>query len=127
MYNVNYSNSAFTQAATSVSITLFSLPVDGVIEGIRMKHSVPFAGTGITSVSCSLGTSSDSTAYSAPFNVTQAVGDTVQYWDGGAYSATAAAHDVILTCTANANFGNGTATNLTAGNLDIWVKYGVLP
>ena len=126
-YTIPYTDAAFKAAATAVSVVLFELPAKGAIEGIRLKHSVAFAGTGITSVTCSLGDGTSHTAYAPAFDVFQAVSNTAQAWDGGAYSTTAAAHNVTARCTANVNFGNGSATVLTAGSLDLHVQWAVLP
>ena len=127
IYTIPYTNDAFKTAATAVSVVVFQLPAKGAIQGIRLKHSVAFAGTGITSVTCSLGDGTSHTAYAPAFDVFQAVSNTAQAWDGGAYSTTAAAHNVTARCTANVNFGNGAATVLTAGSLDVHVLWAVLP
>ena len=126
-YTVPYTDDAFKAAATAVSVVLFGLPAKGVIQGIRLKHSVAFAGTAVTSVTCSLGDGTSHTAYAGAFDTFQAVSDTAQAWDAGAYSTTAAAHNVTARFIANTNFGSGAATVLTAGSLDVSVQWEVLP
>jgi trimeric autotransporter adhesin len=126
-YTVTYSNAAFLTAATAVSVTLAALPAHVVVEGIRMKHSVAWAGTAVSSATVSLGDGTTHTGYANAFDILQSVANTTQYWDGGAYSMTDAAHNLVARFTANTNFGNGAATVLTAGSVDIWVKTAVMP
>ena len=126
-YTVAYSNAAFLEAATAVSVTLVALPTNVTVEGIRIKHSTAYAGTAVSSATVSLGDGTTHTGYANAFNVFQAAGATVQYWDGGAYSMTAAGHNLVARFTANTNFGTGEATVLTAGSVDVWVKTAVLP
>lgn len=130
-YTVAYDNAAFVVADTDASATLFTLPANGVITGVRLKHSVAFAGTAVTAVSCSVGDAAgdtaDDDAYLLAADVFQAAGDTVQEFDGGAYSTTAAEQTVQLHCTANTNFGDGSSTVLTAGSVKVSVEWAVLP
>ena len=126
-YTVEDSDSIFLAAGTSVTKTLVALPAKAVVEGIRIKTSEAFAGTGITACTVSLGDGTTATAYAAAFDVFAAVSDTNQAWDGGAYSATNAAHNLVATFTCNTNVGDGGATVLTAGSVDIHVKWAVLP
>jgi len=126
-YTVVYTNAAFIAASTTVTAAVFTLPANGVIQGVRLKHSEAFAGAAVTAVSCSLGDGTDATAYSPAHNVFIAVGNTAQTYDGGAYSTTAAQQTVTLSCTANTNFGAAGATILTADSLDIHVFWAVLP
>jgi hypothetical protein len=126
-YTVAYSNAAFLTAATAVSVTLAALPAHVVVEGIRIKHSVAWAGTAVSSTTVSLGDGTTHTGYANAFDILQSVANTTQYWDGGAYSMTDAAHNLVARFTANTNFGNGAATVLTAGSVDIWVKTAVMP
>lgn len=126
-HTVAYTNDAFKAAATTVTAAVFTLPANGVIQGVRLKHSVAYAGTAVTSVSCSLGDGTDATAYSPAHDSFIAVSNTAQTYDGGAYSTTAAEQTVTLSCTANVNFGSGAATILTAGSLDVHVFWATLP
>lgn len=131
-YTVAYTASEFEAADTDAAVDLFTLPANGVIEAIRIKHSVAFAGTAVTSVACSVGDAAgdtaDDDAYMPAFNVFQAVGNTVADFDGGALSTTAASQTVQLHCVANVNFGDGAGTTaLTAGSVDVHLKWSVLP
>jgi hypothetical protein len=126
-YTVAYTNTAFIVASTTATVTLVALPANGSIEKLRRKHSVAFAGTGITSAVCSVGDGTTADAYGPNFDVFQAVSNTAQLWDSGAYSTTAAGHNIVLTCVANTNWGDGAATVLTAGSVDTHIGWSVLP
>jgi hypothetical protein len=127
-YSVPYTDDAFKVASTTATKVLFVMPANGVIEGLRIKTSVAVAGTSITAVSCSLGDGSTADAYAPNYDVFAAVGNTNQFLDGGVASTTAAAQNITLTCTSEAtNFGNGTVTALTAGNVDLHIRWSVLP
>jgi hypothetical protein len=126
-YTVPYTDAAFIVASTTATVTLVALPANGAVEKMRRKHSVAFAGTGITSAVCSVGDGTTADAYGPNFDVFQAVSNTAQLWDSGAYSTTAAGHNIVLTCVANVNWGDGAATVLTAGSLDTHLGWSVLP
>lgn len=131
-YTVAYTATEFEAADTDAAVNLFTLPANGVIEALRIKHSVAFAGTAVTSVACSVGDAAgdtaDDDAYMPAFNVFQAVGNTVADFDGGAYSTTAAQQTVQLHCVCNVNFGDGAGTTaLTAGSVTVSAKWAVLP
>jgi len=124
-YTVTFANAAFQAAATEVSIVLGEMPANGRIEELVVDHAA-FAGTGITSFTCSLGDGTNHTIYAPALNLFAAAGTSVTHQDGGSFSALKAAHNLTLRCTANANVGDGAATVLTAGRLDIWLKVSVL-
>jgi hypothetical protein len=124
-YTVTFANNAFKTADTAVSIVLGELPANGRIEELVVDHAA-FAGTGITSFTCSLGDGTNHTIYAPALNLFAAAGTSVTHQDGGSFSALKAAHNLTLRCTANVNVGDGAATVLTAGSLDIWLKVSVL-
>lgn len=124
-YTVTFANNAFKTADTAVSIVLGELPANGRIEGLIVDHAA-FAGTGITTFTCSLGDGTNHTVYAPALNLLAAAGTSVTHQDGGSFSALKAAHNLTLRCTANVNVGDGAATVLTAGSLDIWLKVSVL-
>lgn len=124
-YTVTFANNAFKTADTAVSIVLGELPANGRIEGLIVDHEA-FAGTGITAFTCSLGDGTNHTVYAPALNLLAAAGTSVTHQDGGSFSALKAAHNLTLRCTANVNIGDGAATVLTAGSLDIWLKVSVL-
>ncbi len=65
-------------AALNNDIELFSLPAGYVIHAVKIKHSVAFAGTGITGYTLSLGIVGNLTKYTSAFDVFQVVGGTIQ-------------------------------------------------
>jgi len=124
-YTVAYTG--LTAAATTQQVTLFTLPANGDIEGIRIKHSAAFAGPSITAMTVSIGSSANATGYAPAFNVFQAPSASTMYSDGGSFALTSAAHDVVAQFAATgANLGTGTATNLTAGSVDIWALWSLV-
>lgn len=125
-YTVPYT--ALTANATTQQVTLFNLPAKGKIQGVTIKHSAAFTKSGLTAMTVSVGSSGTPAGYAPAFDVFQSVSNTAQYDDGGNFSLTAAAHDVIAQFTSTGtNLGNGTTTTLTAGSVDIWVLWSVLP
>lgn len=90
-----------------------------------------FATTVLSAMTASAGTTGTPTAYSAAFNVFQAVASTA-FLDSAAVagfkSADTAAHAMIARFTATGqNLGNAATTFLSAGSLDVWACYVVLP
>jgi hypothetical protein len=132
-YTVSYTQ--LTAAATAQNLTLLTMPARAKIAGLSVKESTSFACsgscTGISSMTVSMGRAGTETDYSPAIALMQPVSDTNAYDDGGQYSATAAAHDVVarfaVTNSTPGNLGNGMATRLTAGSLDIWACTLVLP
>lgn len=100
----------FQTAATTNDIELFSLPAGAILHAILIKHSVAFAGTGITSYTISVGITGALTKYASAFNVFQAVADTtlqlsstlgIENWGVGT--------SIRAQATANVNLSNSTA------------------
>lgn len=124
-YTVLYTDAAFRAASTTASITLTSLLSSRQkLCGLVMDPQTSFAGTGVSTMTCTIGsaTGGNSAIYAPALSVMQ---NTESYSVGGLFSgrdlATPDADlDVVLTCTANTNFGNGAATVLTAGKL--WIN-----
>jgi hypothetical protein len=120
-YTVPYTS--VQTAATTNSVTLFTLPAQGKITGLTIKHSTAFAGTSITAVTASVGKSGSAAVYSAAFNVLQAVSSTAMQDDGGHFSADFASHAVTATFTST----GANLSALTAGSVDIWACTVTLP
>ena len=120
-YTKTYADAAFLAAASAVSIELGTLPASTVVHAIRLKHSTAFAGTGITSLTCSVGDGTTHDLFLAAVDVFAAVGNTALGIDGGASQPTIASQTLTLRCTANTNVGDGGATVLTAGSLTVHV------
>ena len=122
-----YTDAIFTANGTVVTKTLIALPAHAVVEGIRAKTSVAFAGTGITACNVVVGDATVTDLYVPAFDVFAAVSATNLYMDGGVIARTDSAVNVVATVTCNVAVGSGSATILTAGNLDLHVKWSVLP
>jgi len=52
---ITVQHTAFQTAGLTQDISLYTLPAGGLIHGVKLKQSVAFAGTGITSYSLSIG------------------------------------------------------------------------
>lgn len=129
-YTVSYTDAAFKVASTTATVTLFTLPQYAKIIGVTVKHSAQFSdGAGaMTAVTVSAGVAGSTTAYSAAWGIgeTVAVADTT-FQDTAQHKSTtmaAAGADVIATFLAtDRNFGDGGATFLTGGSVDIYVHW----
>ena len=113
-----FSHTDFQAAALTNSIVAYSLPAGGFIHGVKLKHSIAFAGTGITGYDLEVGFSGALDdlliAYpvdTAPANDTFAISQTFDSRNHGA------ATDVLLTAIS-------TGANLdqsTAGDVCLWL------
>ena len=127
-YHYTVPSTALTTAGTTQQVTLFTLPAQGKIQGITIKHNTAFAGPSVTAMTVSVGSAGTPAGYAPAFDVFQTVSPTAMYDDGGNASLTFASHPVVAQFTSTgANLGNGTTTSLTAGSVDIWVLWSVLP
>lgn len=118
------SHAALQAAATSNHIELFNAPAKTLITGVLIKHSVAFAGVGITGYTLSVGVSSDLSKFSTPFDVFQAAGESAHQ------------SSVVQKMTA---FGSATSVRLSAisvganldqssgGTVEIWVQTVTVP
>ena len=115
-YTVPYTS--LSTAATTNSITLFSLPAAGIIHGVKIKHSTAFSGGSISAYTVSVGISGTLAKYATAYNVFQAVAnDTFQLSNTLGSENHASATNILITATS-------TGANLnaaTAGSVDIWV------
>jgi hypothetical protein len=133
-YNVTFANAAFIAAATTADVALFVATQYLKLNGATAKHSVIFsdAGGAMTEVTVSLGYAGAPTFYTSPANIGEAtaVADTT-FQDTSIFRSgtmAAAGQTVLARFTATgANFGNGAATNLVSGNVDLWVCSTTLP
>lgn len=108
---------SFQTAATSLSVTLFSLVAGGIISGIKIKHSTAFAGAAISAVTMEVGTVGTTDLYAPAFDVLQATGAGVFSLSGvlGSESHTAATNILVTARSTGANL-----SALSAGVVDIW-------
>jgi len=123
--SIPFTDSMFNVSSTSASKTLFSLSsTHDKLRGATAEVQLRFAGTGIGAMTCSLGSdkSGNEAIYLPALNVFQTAATVSR---GGPLSGRDLASPdsslaVVLHCTSTgASFGNGTATNLTQGNL--WI------
>lgn len=119
-------HTAFQALATTNPITLFTLQPKQVLEAVIIKHSVAFAGTGMTSYTISVGNSGLYTKYAPAFNVFQAPASNVFEISSG--SAVMNLEDFVSPATITAvAVSNVNLSNSTAGSVEIWVKTSLLP
>lgn len=107
----------FQTAATTINVNLFTLPIGGIIHGVKIKHSTAFAGTSITAVTLSVGIAGTVAKYASAFDVFQAVSGTAFQLSNtfGAESMTATTQMTATMTSTGANL-----SSLTAGTVDIW-------
>jgi hypothetical protein len=123
---VTITHTALQAAALTNDIsTGFVLPVRGVVDAVVIKSSTAFAGTGITAYNITLGVTGDVGKYATSYDLLSTVaGDNY-----AAYNMVIPAQDITATETvriyATAVGGNLNAS--TAGSVDIWFRYSVLP
>lgn len=120
-YSVSYSDAIFLAASDTAVKSLFSLAAGEKITGVVIKASQPFSGAGLAAVAVSVGSGVDPGFYSPEFDILQALGKS--YSIGGAV-VDQNDPSVALEFSADGDFGSGSATFLTAGVLDVWIKTG---
>jgi hypothetical protein len=124
-YTVPYTS--LIAAAVTGNYLVVALPARAKVQGITIKTATAFSGSGFTSLTASVGDSVTSSAYTGPFDCIAAVSDT-NFYDSLQYkSTTMAADEIRVYFTANQNLGNGAATSLAAGSLNIWLTTVRLP
>lgn len=121
---ITVSHTALQTAATTNDVELFSLASQGVFSGLVLKHTTAFAGTSITAYDLTVGVSGDLDKYALPFDVFQAVGDTVfQVYSFGEMESFGSATSIRLSATS-------TGADLdasTAGSVDAYILRSALP
>jgi len=121
-YTVGYA--ALAAAATTNNITLATIPAKAFVRSVVIKHSTSFSGGSISAYTVSVGITGNLTKYAGAFNVYQATGSTVfQLATTQGIETFGAATDLKIAATS-------TGANLnvaSAGSVDVWVEYGVLP
>jgi len=117
-FTIPYTNEGFNVASSSAAIQIRLPQQYTKLTGTTIQHSVAFAGTGVTSVTVSLGDSTSATAYGNAFNIYQAPGNTV-FQDTPLFkSTTMSASPPVMNAyfTANTNLGQGSKTITAATN-----------
>lgn len=113
---------SFQTAATTNTITLFSLIAAGIVHEVKIKHSTAFAGGSINAMTLSVGISGTVDKYASAFDVFQAVSATAfELSDAlGTESHTGATNITITATSTGANL-----SALTAGVVDVWALLSV--
>lgn len=115
---VAISHVAFQAAATTNSITLFTLIPAGTIHAVKIKHSTAFGGGAITAYTLSVGIAGTLAKYATAFDVFQAVSNTAMQMTGVTGTENNGAGTAIL-ITATSTTANLNAS--TTGAVDVWV------
>ena len=110
-------HAAFSAAATTKAVNLFTLKAGQIIHGIKTKHSTAFSGGAISAYTISVGISGTAAKYAAAFDVHQAVSATAFQLTSDFVSESAGA-DTQVTATATSTGANLSAA--TQGSVDIW-------
>lgn len=111
------SHVALQTAATTNSITLFTLAAAGTIHAVKIKHSTAFGGGAITAYTLSVGIAGTLAKYASAFDVFQAVSNTAMQTTGVTGAENNGAGTAIL-LTATSTTANLNAS--TVGVVDIW-------
>lgn len=111
-------HTALQAAAMANDIELLSLPAGGIIHGVKIKHSVLFAGTGITDYKVSVGIVGTLAKYASAFDVDTAVSNTNFQLSTtiGSENHGAATSIRLAATTTGANLDQS-----TGGSVDVWV------
>jgi hypothetical protein len=118
---------ALTPTASTQQISLATAAARQVFHGLVLKHSIAFAGTSITDVTCSVGTAGTPDQLMIvsgdTFDLFQAVSTTTFYATGGLKILSFASTGVVLQINTTGNNING----LSAGALEVDVLTSSLP
>jgi hypothetical protein len=128
-FTIAFNNNAFIPNSLTADITLFTLGQFQKFMSATVKHSVIFTNNNnsITDVGIAIQQAGNANFYTANFSIGNATPvsntafqDTVVYKSGnmGAGGQAVTAHFIAT----GANFGNGVATALISGSVDIWVS-----
>ncbi len=115
-FTVTYAD--LTAAAVTESISLFTLSKGGKVLGVSIKHSVPFSGGALASMSVSVGVAGDVARYASAFDIWQVAADTTLQESTEFKHGQYAAIGVVAAFTGSANVNTA-----TAGSVDIDVLY----
>ena len=133
-FTLGFTDDAFKAAELRIEVPVLDLPARSKIVGITIKPSGVFTGPGFTAVSASVGpqiggavVEADEMFYADSIDLAGPVSDD-NFIDSLEYlSKTFAAHKAALILKANQAFGDGNATLLTGGSVEVMVGYIVLP
>lgn len=112
-------------ASTTNNIEVYSLPASSVIHNVVVKHTVAFAGGGISAYTVSVGITSTLDKYALAFNVFQAVAATTL-----ALALLPGMENIGGSATSIRLAATSTSANLNAatqGSVDVWLLVSTLP
>jgi len=121
-YSVPYTQ--LVAAALTADMELFVLPAGGVVHGVKVKASAAFTGTGIATLTVSVGIAGTLAKYSAAFDVMAAPSDTnllLTLASGTPTPETHASSGKSIRIAATATGAN--LDQMTAGSVDVWVLW----
>lgn len=108
----------FTAAATSESITLFTLAAGEIIHSVKIKHSASFTGGTISAWTVEMGPAGDTDKYASAFDVFQASSDTT-FQLSSSFGSENHGSGTIIQITARST--DDDVLDATAGSVDVWV------
>jgi hypothetical protein len=112
----------FQAASTTKTSTIFTLPPNGIIHNIKIKHKIAFAGTSISACTVSVGIAGSATKYAHALDILQAVSATAYSIHDGVQSESCSASTAII-ATATSTGANLSA--LSAGVVQFWINWSV--
>ena len=115
---VTVAETAFTAAATTEDIEVFSLPAAALIHAIRIKHSASFTGGGLSAFTLSVGIGGDLVKYAPAFDVFQAPGSTVSQVSSIVDDEDQSSSTSIRLAAASTD---ANVADATAGSVDVWL------
>ena len=116
-FKLTLSHTAFQAASTTNDINLLTLPSAGVVHAVKIKHSLQFTGTGMSSYTISVGITGNLTKYASAFDVFQAVTGTAFQLSNVVQSENHnSSVSVRIAATSNVNLDQS-----TAGTVEVWV------
>jgi hypothetical protein len=107
----------FSAAATTSTVNLFNLEPRGIIQGIKIKHTVAFAGPSISAYTVSVGDAGTAALLASAFDVLQAFGSTAFQLSQNFYGED---NTIPTLITATAVSTGANLSVATAGQVNIW-------
>lgn len=109
--------------ALTKQLTIFELAIKGLIEGVIIKTKTAFVGTSISSLVLDVGVGGETDKWMADYDLLAAVSASNYQW--------ISVQDILSWSVATNILANATAVGanlsaLTAGEVEIWFKKGVL-
>lgn len=113
----------FATAATTLSITLYALPANVIIEKVIIKHTTAFEGGSINNYTVEIGILGETDKYTSPFDVFQAVSNSArQISTDDEVESFENPTNILIT----ANCSGGNLDDATAGAFYVLLKLGAI-